>query len=229
MQKIVVKKDKFKNALAKIEKDSQNNRDINELEKFDEKSGLFGLFPKKVTGQEMNAFTAQLQDNLLKMNSKINAFYKQFSDVYTAFETLDKEYISGIVGAFNQAIEATKRADDAQKSVNRTVDILKKTVEKIKEFNDKVSYELSRIDSENWRENALKYKRELEDLDSKTEEIVQTITQYKEQYEDLKFQLESYRKEKRKTGKLFLAMSITTGISVFTMVILILLVVFDVL
>lgn len=229
MQEIVVKKDKFKNALAKIEKDSQNNRDINELEKFDEKSGLFGLFPKKVTGQEMNAFTAQLQDNLLKMNSKINAFYKQFSDVYTAFETLDKEYISGIVGAFNQAIEATKRADDAQKSVNRTVDILKKTVEKIKEFNDKVSYELSRIDSENWRENALKYKRELEDLDSKTEEIVQTITQYKEQYEDLQFQLESYRKEKRKTGKLFLAMSITTGISVFTMVILILLVVFDVL
>lgn len=229
MQEIVVKKDKFKNALAKIEKDSQNNRDINELEKFDEKSGLFGLFPKKVTGQEMNAFTAQLQDNLLKMNNKINAFYKQFSDVYTAFETLDKEYISGIVGAFNQAIEATKRADDAQKSVNRTVDILKKTVEKIKEFNDKVSYELSRIDSENWRENALKYKRELEDLDSKTEEIVQTITQYKEQHEDLKFQLESYRKEKRKTGKLFLAMSITTGISVFTMVILILLVVFDVL
>lgn len=229
MQEIVVKKDKFKNALAKIEKDSQNNRDINELEKFDEKSGLFGLFPKKVTGQEMNAFTAQLQDNLLKMNNKINAFYKQFSDVYTAFETLDKEYISGIVGAFNQAIEATKRVDDAQKSVNRTVDILKKTVEKIKEFNDKVSYELSRIDSENWRENALKYKRELEDLDSKTEEIVQTITQYKEQHEDLKFQLESYRKEKRKTGKLFLAMSITTGISVFTMVILILLVVFDVL
>ncbi len=229
MEEIVVNKDKFKDALAKIEKDSRQNKDINVLGKFDEKGGLFGLFPKKVTGQEMNAFTVQLQDNLLKMNSKINAFYNQFSDVYIAFETLDKEYISGIVGAFNQAIEATKKAEDAQQDVNKTVDILQKTVEKIKEFNSKVSDELSRIDSENWRENALKYKKELEDLDSKAAEIIHTIAQYKEQYEDLKFQLESYKKEKRKSSRLFLTMSITTGISVLAMVVLILLVVFKVL
>ena len=94
MQEIVVKKDKFKNALAKIEKDSKKNRNLTELDKFDENSGLFGLFPKKITGQEMNEFTAHLQDNLLKMNEKINAFYKQFSDIYVAFETLDKEYIA---------------------------------------------------------------------------------------------------------------------------------------
>lgn len=229
MEEIVVKKDKFKNALAKIEKDSKKNRNINELEKFDESGGLFGLFPKKITGQEMNAFSARLQDNLLKMNNKINAFYKQFLDVYTAFETLDKEYISGIVGAFNQAVEATKKADDAQKDVNKAVVILQETVENIKEFNNKVSYELSRLDSENWRENALKHKQELEALDSKAEDIIQTIAQYKDQYDDLKIQIDSYKKEKRKSGRLFIALAITTGLSILTAIILVLLVVFKIL
>ena len=168
----------------------------------------------------MNAFTAKLQDNLLKMNEKINAFYKQFSDVYTAFETLDKEYIEGIVGAFNQAIEATKKADDAQKDINKTVEVLEKTVEKIKEFNTKVSHELSIIDSDNWRENALKHKNELDSIDSKTEEIVQMLNSYKDQYDDLNKELDSYKKEKKKYSRILLAVCITTGISIVTCVVL---------
>ena len=229
MKEIVVKKDKFKNALARIDKDARANKNLPGLTTFEERSGLFNLFPKKVTGEEMNAFTAKLQDNLLKMNEKINAFYKQFSDVYTAFETLDKEYIEGIVGAFNQAIEATKKADDAQKDVNKTVEVLEKTVEKIKEFNTKVSYELSRIDADNWRENALKYKDELDNIDTKAEEMVLMLTSYREQYDDLKEQLDSYKKEKKKYSRLFAAICVTTGISVITCVVLILLILFKVL
>ena len=226
MKEIVVKKDKFKNALAKIDKDAQKNKNLPGLTKFEEKGGLFNLFPKKVTGEEMNAFTVKLQDNLLKMNEKINAFYQQFSDVYTAFETLDKEYIEGIVGAFNQAIEATKKADDAQKDINNTVEILEKTVEKIKEFNTKVSYELSIIDADNWRENALKHKAELDSIDSKTDEIVQLLNSYKEQYDDLNRQLDSYKKEKKRNSRLLLAVCIISGVSVITCIVLILLVVF---
>ena len=224
MQEIVAKKDKFKKALAKIDKDAKENKSLPGLTKFEEKTGLFNLFPKKVTGEEMNAFTAKLQDNLLRINEKINAFYAQFSDVYTAFETLDKEYIEGIVGAFNQAIEATKKADDAQKDINKTVEILEKTVEKIKEFNTKVSFELSRIDEDNWRENALKHKNELDGIDAKTEEIAQMLNSYKDQYDDLNRQLNSYKKEKAKYSRLLIAVCITTGISVLTCIVLIVLI-----
>lgn len=81
---------------------------------------MFSLFPKNVTGAQMNEFTSQLQENLIILNDKVNNAYKQFNDVYAAFESLNKEkYITGIVGAFNQADEATKRQKMLKKKLTR--------------------------------------------------------------------------------------------------------------
>lgn len=239
MNEIVVKKDKFKNALSNIEKNAKENKKLPELKKFDENGPLFGLIEKKITAREMNAFSSKLQDNLMKMNNKINAFYKQFTDVYVAFESLDKEYISGIVGAFNQAIEATKKAEDAQKDINNTVEILEKTVEKIKEFNNKVSQELSLIDGENWRNNAVTREKELAELDAKANDILKLIDSYNAQYEELKKEqefykeqyevmnreLESFKEEKKKNSKLLRAFIVISGISLFISILLILIIV----
>lgn len=54
---------------------------------------------------------------------------------------------------------------------------------------------------EHWRENALKYQNELKHIDEKSEEIIKTIGEYKEQYQDLKSELEQYKKEKREIAK----------------------------
>ena len=175
MDEIVVKKRKFDDALAKIKKASEENKNLPELAHFEEKGGLLSLFPKNVTGAQMNEFTSQLQANLIVLNEKVNNAYKQFNDVYAAFESLDKEYIAGIISAFNQAVEATKKAEDAQKEINKTVEQLQLTIEKMREFNKMVSLEFSRLDYSNWKENTLKYEHELKDLATKAESITEML------------------------------------------------------
>ncbi len=229
MNELVVKKNKFDKSLANIDKMAKENKKLPEFQCFQEKTGPFELFNAKVTGAEMNEFAAQVQKNFIILNNKTNMFYKQFTEIYNAFESLDKEYISGIVAAFNQAVEATNKAEDAQKDIKNTIDLLEKTVEKIKEFNNKVSYELSLIDSDNWRENALKHQKELNNLDKKAEEIVALLDSYKSQHKELVNQLNMYKKEKRESTISFRICWITSAVSTLTLIVLILLIVFGVL
>ncbi len=228
MNEIVVKKGKFDDALSKIEKASKKNKSLPELVAFEEKGGLFSLFPKNVTGAEMNRFTQQLQEDLRILNERINTLYKQFNDVYAAFESLDKEYIAGIVGAFNQAVEATKKAEDAQKEISKTVEQLQLTVEKMREFNKKVSLEFSRLDSANWKENALKHEQDLKDLDAKAENLTEMLDSYRSQYDFLKNELSTHIKEKMRMTRNLRICWITSGVAVVTAVVVVLLAVFHV-
>lgn len=193
MDEIVVKKGTFDKALAKLEQSSKENEKITELTKFKEKDGPFYLFPKTVTGKEMNDFTSQLQGNLIVLNDKINKFYVQFVDVYSALESLDKEYISGIVGAFNEAIEARKRADDAQEDVNKTVEQLMITVEKLKEFDENTTQKFNQLDS------------------------------FKKQCDELQNELVEYKKEKKKTATSITVLSISTIVLAVSLLVLVLL------
>lgn len=197
MNELVVKKTNFDESLKKLDKLSKENKSLPEFQKFQEKSGPFELFDSRVKGSDMNQFAGQVQETFIVMNDKINMFYKQFVEIYNAFDSLDKEYISGIVAAFNQAIDATKKAEDAQKEINKTVELLKVAVDKMKEFNTKVSYELNRIDGENWKENALKHQKELEHLDKNAEYIIESINAYEESHNRLLKHLASYENEKK--------------------------------
>ena len=185
MNELVVKKQNFENHVAKLDSLSKQNKKLPELAVFQERTGPFDLFKKRVTGEEMNAFGAQIQDNFIILNEKTNQFYKQFIEIYNAFETLDKEYIAGIVGAFNQAADATKKAEAAQKDIENTVSLLQKAVERMTEFNKKVSSELSIIDCDNWKENAIKHQQELDEIDAKAEYIIKTVDGYKDAHEQL--------------------------------------------
>ena len=83
--------------------------------------------------------------------------------------------------------------------------------------------------SENWRENALKYEKELKELDEKTYQIIELLDSYKSQYLDLKTQLEDYKKEKRRNTLSLKICWITTGSLAVTTITLILLIIFGVL
>lgn len=228
MEELVVKKGKFDDALAKIESESKKNENLPELVRFEEKGGLFSLFPKSVTGAKMNEFTAQLQQNIIIINNKINNAYKQFNDVYAAFESLDKEYISGIIGAFNQAVEASKKAEDAQKEVNQTVELLQKHVEKMRSFNKAVGLELQKLDSPNWKENILRQGQEPVEPDSKTESVTATLESCESQNNPSTSELNNLREEMTRIKRYLMLCWIATGIAFIVMILLILLAVFNV-
>lgn len=201
MNELVVKKQNFEKHVAKLDNLSKQNRQLPELQVFQERTGPFNWFAKKVTGEEMNAFGAQIQDNFIMLNEKTNQFYKQFIEIYNAFETLDKEYIAGIVGAFNQAIDATKKAEAAQKDIENTLSLLQKAVENMTDFNKKVSSELSIIDCDNWKENAIKHQRELDEVDAKAEYIIKTVNGYKDAHDQLIYELTNNIKIKKKYNR----------------------------
>lgn len=179
----------------------------------------------------MNEYSVYLSQTLSEFNTKINKFYLQFKGVYGALESLDKEYLTGIVGAYNEAVEAFKKAEKAQKDVNQTIDQLKTAVEKIGEFNRKVSSELERLDSVNWKNEAIKHQNEINEIDAKVNQIIATINNYKKDHtllmdklEECKNELAKYKLEKKRTNELLLVLGIITGIAVIAMIVFILLI-----
>lgn len=213
----------FEKTIKNLNELTRRNQEAHSMSRVKERGGIFNL-PTRITGAQMNNFACEVQSCFVEVNNKINECYKQFIEVYNAFNTLDKEYIAGIVGAFNQAIEATNKAELAQQDIEITIGNLEKTVEKFGEFIKKVNSELSRIDPDNWKENALKHQKELDEIDRKANDIIATVNSYKEQHNDLENQLKQYKKEKQRNAIGFRICWITTSVAVLTMVVLVLLV-----
>lgn len=114
------------------------------------------FFSHNVTGKELNSITNKIEKHLIKLNERQNEFIDEFGEVYKALESLDKDYISGILSgikaaeqASNQAIDASVKATDAseqamdaireakiaQNNINKTMEV---TIEKFKEFKSRL-------------------------------------------------------------------------------------------
>ncbi len=135
------------------------------LENFRESGTWIPWNNHNVTGAEINTnLVAPLQKMLIDQNNNIKNIFQTLNDVYQAFETLDKEYIHGILAAVKsaemasnqakdagikaekasrQALDAVGKANIAQKDINNTIDALLSTVENLKKFKEKVTNELS--------------------------------------------------------------------------------------
>ncbi len=108
-----------------------------------EENGLLWL-DKKITGEEMNNFLIELQKNLFQIYQNQGKVIGQFTQVYNALEALDEDYIKGIISALKGAEESSKQALSAgQKALEnsnenkRIIDILKHTIDQVKEANEK--------------------------------------------------------------------------------------------
>ena len=76
-------------------------------------SYFFGFIDRSVTGAEMNDITKSINNSFQNYNTQIITIKKEFVEIYNALETLDKEYIQGIIIATNEAKEASKQAEAA--------------------------------------------------------------------------------------------------------------------
>lgn len=235
MDELIVKKDRFEKELKDIEKLQKEKDEPIALKSFETQGGFLGLMQKKVTGAEMNDYSIYLGHTLTEFNVKFTKIYQQFKGVYGALESLDNEYLAGIVGAYNEAVQAFKKAEKAQGDVDKTIDALKAAIEHIGEFNKKVSAELDRLDSDNWKFEANKHQKEIDEINANANSIIQTIDKYKADHaalmkklDDCKTELDKYEKEKKRTNRILIACGVTTGIAVVAMVVLVLLIKFNV-
>jgi len=151
-----IEKHNFEDSKNKLKKFSeQTQKDLN-LKKVEEKGELFWIkidfLDRNVTGKELNELTSQIQEHLIELNNTQVKVIKEFGEVYNTFESLDKEYINGILLSIEGIKETNERIekniyniDRNQNDIKQILDIQKKITDKIIKFKNEVeSYEIEK-------------------------------------------------------------------------------------
>ena len=99
----------------------------------------------KVTGTEFNQCVGQIQNSLISLNHLSKTFISEFTEIYNAFEALDKDYISGIMVAVEAAVKSSDDAKKVSDQNRKTIDALQKIVEKLRGFENEVRTDLSAL------------------------------------------------------------------------------------
>ncbi len=144
--------EKAKNQLKEFSENSRSKCEINHV-----KTGR--ILSHRVTGEELNTALTEVQTYLIRNNEDVIDVSRQIGHVYEAMESLDKEYIPGILTAVkgaeyasNQAKSASEHAKHAQQDIKKTVEEQKKIIKVLENHKDKLD-KLKHLDNidEIWR------------------------------------------------------------------------------
>lgn len=130
----------------------------------------------------MNNVTSQVQGHLVKINGVTTDLIKEFGQVYTALESLDKEYIPAILSAVkgaeiasNQAKGAAEHAKVAQEDIRKTVKEQKKIIKVLEDHKAKL--------------DKLKHLESVDDIWRASKELEKETKAFKSNLDDAKSQL----------------------------------------
>jgi len=134
----IIKPHSFEDAKNHIQTFSNRTSLDLELSRVSSSGGLFGWFDHKVTGDELNNVTSQIQDYLIKFNGLHADFINEFGQVYKALESLDNEYIPAILSAVKGAERASEQAKAAHNDIKKSIEAEKKIVKVLEEHKEKL-------------------------------------------------------------------------------------------
>ena len=205
----IIKPHNFEVAKNKIHSLSKTVSNVS-LQKLPTEGSIFPWNNHNITGAEVNELlVSPLQSTFIAQNSTIKSLFEIADEVYKALESLDKEYIQGIITAIksaeaasNQAKTASRKAFDAsikaataQDDIKKTIKALELTVAALKDFGEKVNRTTARINSdiENWKQyqTLLESYQHLNDIDS----IWTDVEKHKEHLFDWHEKLELFIKQ----------------------------------
>ena len=149
MNELTIQYHDFENAKNEIKKFSEQTPTGLKLNKVDDSKRvgefLGDLFlgrgiglDHKVTGEELNELTSQIQKHLHSINDTQINLIKEFGQVYSALEALDKDYIQAILVSVKAAEETSEGVKKAQEQIKRVVENQRKTLEVLEKFRHKL-------------------------------------------------------------------------------------------
>lgn len=138
MSDLVIKTHDFEVAKKGLKEFSQKKAEELELNTVRTDGGFLGLGDHKVTGSELNNRLGTIQKLLIDLNNTNNRTIKEFGQVYSALEALDKDYIQAILISIKATEETSKRIEATQEQIKRIVDDQKKTLEVLNKFKHKL-------------------------------------------------------------------------------------------
>lgn len=159
MNEIEIKKHNFELAKNRLKEFSEKKEAEIAIEKVEIDGGFLWLFDHNVTGDEFNDRMEVIQKHLIDIYTTNNKTIKEFGEVYKALDALDKDYMTSIIASV-KAIEKTsndvrtqqgvlkKHADELQEQhnkldahqgeIDKIIDNIKKTVNVLKLFKEKI-------------------------------------------------------------------------------------------
>ena len=199
-------------------------QDVKEL-KFDKvrtHEDIFGIewAEHGVTGKELNSLIEKLQKYFSNVYDRDQNFIKEFGEVYKALEALDKDYIQAILTSVSAIKKTNEKILIEQERIDKSIDKQTATLVALKQFKEKVSAQLSEIDSS-------KLVTLIEQLESRVEEIEKSSSIMKDESSEisqLKNELDSVKSQvnilSNKLLTSFVLTGIATGFAVVTLIIL---------
>ena len=187
MSNLVIKTHNFEIAKKGLKEFSQKKAEELKLNTVRTDGGFLGLGDHKVTGSELNNRLSTIQNLLIELNSTNNRTIKEFGQVYSALEALDKDYIQAILISIKATEETSKRIEATQEQIKRIVDDQKKTLEILKKFKHKLdSYahlgDIDKIwnDCQNWYNNITTLSNSIDKATSTSDANTQKVEGLKE-------------------------------------------------
>ena len=183
---------------------------------------IFGLewAEHGVTGKELNSLIEKLQNYFSNVYDRDQNLIKEFGEVYKALEALDKDYIQAILTSVSAIKKTNEKLSIDQERIDQTIEKQKATLIALKQFKEKVSAQLSEIDSS-------KLVTLIEQLESRVEEIEKSSSIMKDESSEisqLKNELDSVKSQvnilSNKLLTSFVLTGIATGFAVVTLIIL---------
>lgn len=203
MGELVIKNHDFEDAKLAIKEFSEQTTTDLDLKRVDDKKrfaewigdAIFGGglgTNHRVTGEELNELTVQIQSHFKSVNSTQIKLIKEFGQVYSALEALDKDYIQAILISIKATEETSKRIEVTQEQIKKIVEDQKKTLEILKKFKRKLdSYahlgDIDKIwnDCQKWNAEIPSISDTASEAVSSSKENTKAIDSIKESIEDI--------------------------------------------
>lgn len=155
-----------------------------------------------VKGEELNDLTSQIQTHLHRINNTQIKLIKEFGQVYSALEALDKDYIQAIMISIKATEEASEKIQKTQEQIKKIVENQRKTLEELKKFKQKLDgyAHLSDIDKiwgdcQKWHQDMASLTKEIsattehgKDVDKKIEALKSALSAAEKKTGDLSAQ-----------------------------------------
>lgn len=149
MSELVIQYHNFENAKEELKKFSEQTVTDLDLKKVNNSKDVgefigdwfFGRgigLNHKVTGEELNDLTLQIQKHLHSINNTQIKLIKEFGQVYSALEALDQDYIQAILVSIKATEETSQSIQETQGQIKKIVENQRKTLEELKKFKQKL-------------------------------------------------------------------------------------------
>lgn len=174
MGELVIKTHDFELAKNGLKEFSQKQAEDLEIDTVRTDGGFLGLGDHKVTGYELNRRLGTIQQHLIDLNTTNNRTIKEFGQVYSALEALDKDYIQAILISIKATEETSKRIEATQEQIKKIVEDQKKTLEVLKKFKKRLDGYAHLGDIDKIWNDCQKWHNEISSLSSSVSEAVST-------------------------------------------------------